>query len=109
MARVRKVFLLKRSRERAEELANRHAGRARSELAKAMRAETMKALRDAHEQLDSITRSIDRAVEQGLAQRVLAAGDASDALRRIEAVLDSLAESRAILARAQESSLTGAG
>jgi len=103
--RVRRRLLLKRSRERAQELANRHAGRARSELAKAMRAETMKALRDAHEQLDSITRSMDMAVEQGLAQRELVAGDASDARRRTEAVLDSLAEARTILACGPESSM----
>lgn len=105
--RVRKRLLLRRSRERAEELANRHAGRARSELAKAMRAETMKALRDAHEQLDSITRSIARAVELGLAQRELAAGDAADVRGRIEAVLDSLAEAGTILACGQDSSVAG--
>ena len=96
--RMRRRLLLKRSRERAEELANRHAGRARSELAKAMRAETMKALSDAHQQLDSITHSIDRAVEQGLAQRALTAEEASGARRRIQQVLDSIAEARRLLA-----------
>jgi hypothetical protein len=105
---VRRRLLLKRSRERAGELANRHAGRARSELAKAMRAATMAALKDAHEQLDSITRSLDRAVEQGLAQRELAAGDAAEARRRIEVVLDSLAEARAVLGGAQPSAVTDA-
>jgi sulfur carrier protein ThiS len=105
---VRRRLLLKRSRERAGELANRHAGRARSELAKAMRGATMAALKDAHEQLDSITRSLDRAVEQGLAQRELAAGDAAEARRRIEVVLDSLAEARAVLGGAQPSAVTDA-
>jgi len=95
--RMRRRLLLKRSRERAGELANRHAGRARSELAQAMRAETMKALRDAHEQLDFIASSIDKAVEQGLAQRALTAEEATGARRRIQAVLDSLAEARRVL------------
>jgi hypothetical protein len=58
----------------------------------------MKALRDAHQQLDSITSSIDRAVEQGLAQRALTAEEASGARRRIQQVLDSIAEARRLLA-----------
>jgi len=96
--RMRRRLLLKRSRARAGELANRHAGRARSELARAMRAETMKALKDAHRQLDAITRSLDRAVEQGLAQRALTTEAASVAGRRIGEVLESIAEARRVLA-----------
>ena len=106
--RMRRRFLLKRSRERAEELANRHAGRTRSELAKAVRAETIKALSDAHQQLDSMTHSIDRAVEQGLAQRALTAEEASGARRRIQQVLDSIAEARRLLAEGH-SSTAGSG
>jgi ribosome biogenesis GTPase A len=106
--RMRRRFLLKRSRERAGELANRHAGRTRSELAGAMRAETMKALRDAHQQLDAMTSSIDRAVEQGLVQRALTAEEASGARRRIQHVLDSIAEARRLLAEGH-SSTAGSG
>ncbi|MBN2203640.1 MAG: dynamin family protein [Thermoleophilia bacterium] len=94
---LRRRLLARRSRERAGELANRHAGRLRSELAAGLREAALRVRREGHEQLDGIARSIDGAVARGLEQRRLAAGEAESARRQASAELESIRAARAIL------------
>ena len=95
--RLRRKIVARRSRERAAELANLHAGRLRSELARGLREATRTALSDAHEEIDAISSSIDKAVERGIAQRRLVGDEAQAARRRIAAALASIRDARALL------------
>ena len=95
--RLRRRLVARRSRERAGELANLHAGRLRSELARGLREATRLSLYDAHEEIDTISSSIEKAIEQGVAQRNLAAGAAQAARERVALALDSLRAARTVL------------
>ena len=96
--RLRRKVVARRSRERARELANLHAGRLRSELARGLREAARTALNDAHEEIDAISSSIDKAVERGIAQRRLVGDEAQAARQRIAAALACIREARTLLA-----------
>ena len=96
--RLRRKVVARRSRERARELANLHAGRLRSELARGLREAARTALNDAHEEIGAISSSIDKAVERGIAQRRLVGDEAQAARQRIAAALACIREARTLLA-----------
>ena len=95
--RVRRHLLVRRSRQRAAELANRHAGRLRSEIARGLREAGWQARHDAHEELDRISHSIETALERGIAQRRLAAAEADSARSEVATALESIRAARASL------------
>ena len=93
--RARRRLVVRRSRERAAQLSNRHAGRLRSELASSLREATRIALRTAHDEIDSFSNSIECAIERGLTQRRLAEGDAEKARAGVATALECIRSARA--------------
>jgi predicted GTPase len=94
---VRRRLLLRRARERAAELANRHAGRLRSEVAAAARAVAQDVLRQAHAELNELQRSLDQAIARGVQQRSLGEAEAAATRARNERVLAAIAAVRSSL------------
>lgn len=93
-AGVRRRLLLRRARERAAELANRHAGRLRSEVVAAIRDAARDALRQAHTELDGLQQSLDQAIAHGFSQRSMGEREAVAAQRRNDEVLEGIAAAR---------------
>jgi len=91
---LRRRLLLRRARERAAELSNRHAGRLRSELVAALRDAARQAQRQSHAELDRLQRSLDKAIEHGMAHRTMAEHEAEAERERVAQVRDALARAR---------------
>jgi len=94
---VRRKLLLRRARDRAAELSNRHAGRLRSEVVGAVRKAARDTLRQAHAELDGLEQSLDQAIAYGVRQRAMGEREAVAAQQRNDEVLEDIAGARGSL------------
>ena len=93
-AAVRRRLLLRRARERALELANRHAGRLRSALTSALLEASRAAGGEVRAEFDRLGGSVEAATRCSRAKRLQEHAEATAELDRVRAVLEGVARLR---------------